>query len=151
MAGDSRGTDLNSWCRNRATKRQETSKIVAQLRDAQTKLAKVAGNAPVDGYYFENETADDLVAQANNVLTALQTTEKQIPQFVSAQSAEKAKLLALEAALLRASEQRARTMAEMAAQNALKARQHWQHRRQNLRKLCAVVIFVVILIVVVTF
>jgi hypothetical protein len=152
MQGDTRGTDLNSWWRNRALRRQEINQLVAQLRDTQSRLTQAAGNArPSPSGVSTSETPAKVLSEADPILTGLQSVDIQIEQLSSGRAAEQNALESVRAGVQRAAEQRSRHAAEAAARQAYESAQQWQKQQQTLRKLCAVGIFLAVLFVLARF
>jgi hypothetical protein len=136
MAGDCRGTDLTSWWRNRAAYRKETAQTVAQLREAQSRLERAAGDA--EALYFEGpptEQPGELIENANTTLAALATARAQLPKLLAALESEKTSYSTVNSNVRAAAEQRTRAQAELAVRNEVQARRRGLERKQKLRKI----------------
>jgi hypothetical protein len=146
MPGSTRGSDLNSWWQNRAARRQEIAQAVAPLRDAQSRLSRAAGTSrPASVTTTPTDSADDLVRQANATLSAFSSLSAQAPRLVEAAREEQSALDAVKAAVERSSGLRARGQAEEEANKAYQTRVAAAKAGLALRKVCALVIFLVVL------
>src|SRR5581483_1152817 len=79
MAGDIRGSDLNSWWHNRAAYRQEIERAVDQWHQASARLTKGAdGGKPSAVAHPPNETLDQFVARGEEALGRMRAVKGEL-------------------------------------------------------------------------
>jgi hypothetical protein len=152
MPGIPRGADLNSWWRNRAARRQEAAQLASQLRDAQSRFSRAAGNArPSAERPDPNESAADIIRLGDAAVAGMGSTQARLHELNGARQAEQATLASAHAAIQHAAKDRTRYERELAAQNSYESRKMWRQNKQNLRKLAAIAIALAVLFVLVRY
>jgi hypothetical protein len=147
MPGDTRGTDLNSWWRNRAAYRQDVTQNVSRLLALQKRLAAAAGNAqpvmpaPID-------SVDELTEKTNQLLADLAEAKEQLPKHMAAMESDRASLQAIVNNVRAGASQRVRQEAERAARATHQAANDALLRNQKIKKTMAAGIAAVVLFLV---
>jgi seryl-tRNA synthetase len=147
MPGDTRGTDLNSWWRNRAAFRQDVAQNVSRLRALQNRLSAAAGNAqPV--MPAPSESVEELTEKTNKLLADLAEAKEQIPKHMAAMESDRTSLQAIQNNVRAGASQRVRQEAERAARATHEAANDALLRKQKIKKAmaagtAAVVLFLV--------
>jgi hypothetical protein len=153
MPSDTRGTDLNSWWSNRAEFRQHSVQGAARLRETGKRLrAAVPGAKRSEEYlFFENETVESILQQADKALAALAKAQAQFPKLTASLESEKGLYQSVTNQVHGAAQQAARARVEKAARDDFQSRRNWLVKQQQTRKIVAAVIFVLVLYVLIQY
>ncbi len=146
MPGDTRGTDLVSWWRNRSAYRHDIAQTIARLRELQTRLSAAAGSAQ-PATVAPSDSLEQLTQRAGQLLADIEEARIELPKHTTSMEADRKSLQNLVANVRASASQRVRDEAETAGRNRHLAAQAALKRKQNIKKISAAGIALAVLFV----
>jgi Fe2+ transport system protein B len=145
MAGDVRGTDLDSWWQNRAAYRLDATQSAEQVRGAARGFGQAAGDTVAPrGTGRPKESIEHLLDSGQAAMLSLQKASQQLATLDGQRQQAQAECTAEQSSIQAATLQRVRAERQAAHERSQQTKVQLEKSKTALRKFAAIFLFLVV-------